>query len=166
MEFKTDKTLHLLKTDAPGPALWSCYIAKDKKEITWDEINDILTVKDERVYTLIDKMFDAVSKMFSSKKIHIGMDEAWALGRGKLLDKYGLLPRSKIMASHLKRVSKLAQKYDFECDIWADMLWNSYHESNDKEHFKMQIPENITLFWKISKWIGMEFLILFSFKDL
>lgn len=113
------------------------------------EINDILTVKDERVYELIDKMFDSISKMFSCKKVHIGMDEAWALGRGKLLDKYGLLPRNKIMASHLKRVSALAKKYGFECDIWADMLWNSYHESTDKEHFKMQIPENITpIIWR------------------
>ena len=34
LEFDVDKTLHLLKTDAPGPALWSCYLAKDKKEIT------------------------------------------------------------------------------------------------------------------------------------
>ncbi|MBQ7953273.1 MAG: FAD-dependent oxidoreductase [Clostridia bacterium] len=42
LEFKTDKTLHLLKTDAPGPALWSCYIAKDKKEIS-DKLYDMMT---------------------------------------------------------------------------------------------------------------------------
>ena len=128
------------------------HLSRLKRHVDYEplyEINDILTVKDERVYTLIDKMFDAVSKMFSSKKIHIGMDEAWALGRGKLLDKYGALQKSKIMNSHLKRVSALAEKYGFECDIWADMLWNSYHESNDKEHFKMQIPENITpIIWR------------------
>lgn len=113
------------------------------------EIDDIMTVKDPKVYELIDKMFDAISKTFSSKKVHIGMDEAWALGRGKLLDKYGVLAKSKIMNSHLKRVSSLASKYGFECDIWADMLLTAYNESSDKENFKMQIPGNITpILWR------------------
>lgn len=113
------------------------------------EINDIFTVKDERVYELIDKMFYSISQMFSSKNVHIGMDEAWALGRGKLLDKYGILAKSKIMNSHLKRVSALASKYGFKCDIWADMLMTAYSESNDKETFKMNIPDNITpIIWR------------------
>ncbi len=42
LDFKTDKTLHLLKTDAPGPALWSCYIEKDKKEIS-NKLYDMMT---------------------------------------------------------------------------------------------------------------------------
>ena len=113
------------------------------------EIDDIFTVKDPKVYELIDKMFDAISKTFTSKKVHIGMDEAWALGRGKLLDKYGALQKSKIMNSHLKRVSALAEKNGFECDIWADMLLTAYNESPDKENFKMQIPNNITpILWR------------------
>ena len=42
LEFDTDKTLHLLKTDAPGPALWSCYLAKDKSGIS-DKLYDMMT---------------------------------------------------------------------------------------------------------------------------
>ena len=49
------------------------------------DIDDILLVKDEQVYVLIDKMLKQISESFSSKKIHIGMDEAWKLGRGKYL---------------------------------------------------------------------------------
>ena len=68
------------------------------------EINDIFTVKDEKVYEFIDKMLNAVSKMFSCKKIHIGMDEAWALGRGKYLDLHGQHSKTEIMAYHLQTI--------------------------------------------------------------
>ena len=108
------------------------------------ELDDIMMVKDERVYEFIDKMFSSVSSMFTSKKIHIGMDEAWALGRGTYLDKYGNVGKRKIMSYHLKRVSKIAKKYGFECDIWADMLLNAYYETKDKDNFSLRIPKNIT----------------------
>lgn len=108
------------------------------------EIDNILSVKNEKVYELIDKMFKSISEMFSCKKIHIGMDEAWALGRGKLLDRFGIVSKSKIMNYHLKRVSKIAENYGFECDIWADMLAEAYQECENKELFKLSIPKNIT----------------------
>ena len=108
------------------------------------EIDDILLVKDDRVYELIDKMFAAVSKMFTSKNVHIGMDEAWALGRGAFLDKHGNVSKKNIMSYHLKRVANLAKKYGFECDIWADMLYTAYYEAQDKDNFKIDIPDNIT----------------------
>ena len=108
------------------------------------EIDDIFLVKDERVYKLIDKMFCSLSKMFSCKKIHIGMDEAWALGRGKFFDKYGAVPKEEIMVYHLNEVSKIAKKYGYECDIWADMIMQSYGESKDKDNFSFTLPDNIT----------------------
>ena len=53
------------------------------------ETNNILLVDDDRTYELIDKMFATLSKCFATRRIHIGMDEAHDLGRGKLLDKNG-----------------------------------------------------------------------------
>ena len=56
------------------------------------------------------------------------------------------------MTYHLKRVSKIAKKYGFECDIWSDMLFNAYIEAKDKENFKMSIPKNITpISWRYYK---------------
>ena len=54
-----------------------------------DDIRTLL-VGDDRVYQLIDNMFATLSKCFTSKRIHIGMDEAWRLGRGGYLDRFGL----------------------------------------------------------------------------
>ncbi len=42
LEFDVDKTLHLLKTDAPGPGLWSCYICKDQRGLS-DKLYNTLT---------------------------------------------------------------------------------------------------------------------------
>ena len=119
------------------------------------EIDDIFTVKDDRVYKLIDKMFSSIASMFSCKKIHIGMDEAWALGRGKFFDLNGAVPKEEIMVYHLNEVSKIAKKYGFECDIWADMIMQSYWEAKDKANFSFELPDNITpiawRYWEKSK---------------
>ena len=106
------------------------------------DIDDILLVKDEQVYVLIDKMLKQISESFSSKKIHIGMDEAWKLGRGKYLEKNGYQKVKEIMEFHLDRVSKIAEKYGFECTIWADMVRQAYNEQ--KENFVLSLPDNIT----------------------
>lgn len=130
------------------------------------EINDIFTVKDENVYLFIDKMLNAVSQMFSCKKVHIGMDEAWSLGRGKFLDQNGIVSRADIMSYHLKRVAELASKYGFECDIWADMLYDAYNECNDKDNFKVDIPSIITpvswRYWRKSKEASEEEFALYQ----
>ena len=50
---------------------------------------DILLVDDDKTYEFIDRLFATLSKCFTSKKIHLGMDEAHMLGRGKHLDIHG-----------------------------------------------------------------------------
>ena len=52
------------------------------------DIRDILLVGDERTYELIENMFSSLRKCFRTDKIHIGMDEAAMLGRGKYLAVY------------------------------------------------------------------------------
>ena len=51
------------------------------------DCSDILLVGEERTYELIDNMFRTLSECYTSKRIHIGMDEAWLLGRGNYLRK-------------------------------------------------------------------------------
>lgn len=124
-------------------------IKRHEQYVELFDINDIFMVKDEKVYEFIEKMIQAVAKMFSCKKIHIGMDEAWALGRGKFFDKNGAIPKEEIMLYHLERVSEITKKYGFECDIWADMILQSYYECKDKEKFSLPLPSNITpIVWR------------------
>ena len=49
---------------------------------------DILLIDEPRTYQLIDNMFATLAESFSSRKVHIGMDEAHMVGLGKYLDKH------------------------------------------------------------------------------
>ena len=91
------------------------------------DCSEILMVGNERTYELIDHMFATLSECFASKKIHIGMDEAWMLGRGKYLNKNGYETAHEIIEKHLARVCEIAAKYDYEVMLWGDMFFRSWN---------------------------------------
>ena len=125
----------------------------------YDEINDcdnILLANEEKTYDLIEDMISTVSECFSSRKIHIGMDEAYRVGTGKYQKKNGIEDRFDIINKHLHRVCEITDKYGFEPMIWSDMfcrlaldIENQYENAeNDKILEKAALPENITLvYW-------------------
>lgn len=84
---------------------------------------DILFVGEDGTYELIENMFRSLRACFTSKHIHIGMDEAFNLGMGAYLKKHGLTNRFDIIHSHLERVIALAKKYDFTPIMWSDMFF-------------------------------------------
>ena len=101
---------------------------------------DILMVDDESTYDLIDKMFKTLSECFATRRLHVGMDEAHMLGRGKHLEKYGYETVDVIMKRHLARVCEIAKKYGYDIMIWSDMYFRPWNEG---EYFigKKQVPE-------------------------
>ena len=86
------------------------------------EINDTLMVDDPRTYELVEKMIKTVSECFKTRRIHIGMDEAWELGRGNHLTKYGYEDGISMMKRHLERVNAIVEKYGCRAIIWSDMF--------------------------------------------
>lgn len=123
------------------------------------DCQDILLVGDERVYTLIDNMLKTLSSCFSTRRIHIGMDEAWQLGLGKYLDLNGYQDRFEIFLTHLEKVNALAQKYGYkDCIMWSDMFaWmarklgkvNEKGEEVIPEEVLSRVPKNVQLcHWK------------------
>lgn len=120
------------------------------------DCNDILLVDDERTYEFIDKMFATLAAGFSTRRVHIGMDEAHMVGLGRYLDAHGYRNRYEILLRHLTKVLKIAEKYGFNsCIMWSDMFFRlanngQYNVSNDglPAEISKLIPENITLmFW-------------------
>ncbi len=113
------------------------------------DCNDILLCGDEKVYALIDKMFSSLANCFSSRKIHLGMDEAHMLGRGRYLTQNGYRDPILIFVEHLNKVNEIAKKYGFKCMIWGDMfhrLCNGSYEGNFSDG-----ANNITLTNEIMK---------------
>lgn len=91
------------------------------------DYGNILLADDEKTYELIDKMFASCAQCFASRKIHVGMDEAYMLGRGKHLDIHGYEQIDVIMKRHLERVLKIAEKYGYEIMIWSDMYFRQWN---------------------------------------
>ena len=118
------------------------------------DVDDIVLVDDERTYTLIDNMFKTISTTFSTKNVHIGMDEAFMLGRGAYLDKHGLSERAEIIKKHLDKVLELAAKYGFQCEIWGDMYMHAAYGGNytvikdESERVRQLVPQTVKLcYW-------------------
>ena len=82
-----------------------------------------LMVDEPRVYEFIENCVKACRECFRSKYLHIGMDEAFGLGRGKHIDKYGYEPRIDMFRRHLGRVNEIVKKYDFSTLMWIDMFF-------------------------------------------
>ena len=89
---------------------------------------DILMADDERTYELVDRMFATLNECFSTRRLHVGMDEAHDLGRGKHLDRYGYETVDTIMKRHLARIVEIANKYNYELMIWSDMFFRPWND--------------------------------------
>jgi hypothetical protein len=110
------------------------------------DCDDILLTDDERTYELIDRMLATLSECFKSRKIHIGMDEAHMLGRGKHLDLHGYETLNNIMKRHLERVCEIADKYNYEVMLWSDMYfrpWNDGKYAIPKCKMPKEIVESV-----------------------
>ena len=125
----------------------------------YDSVNDcddILLAGEEKTYALIDDMLSSLAQCFTSKKIHIGMDEAYRVGTGKYRSIHGDEDRFDIINRHLHKVCDIAGKYGFKPMIWSDMFCKLAIDSDDyygsadisKIEEKAQLPENIELvYW-------------------
>ena len=116
---------------------------------------DILLVGDEQVYALIEKMFESIAACFTCRVVHIGMDEAHMLGRGRCFDLYGDRDRTALMLEHLRRVCRIGEKYGFRFLMWSDMFFRlasggAYYASDVviDDALRAMIPDNVQLvYW-------------------
>ena len=105
------------------------------------DCRDVLLVGDPRVYQLIDRMFATLSECFTTRRIHIGMDEAFYLGMGRYMQQHGWQNRSEILLQHLIEVKKLADKYGLQPMMWSDMF---FHLANgDRNQVDAKLPQEV-----------------------
>lgn len=120
------------------------------------DLDDILLVGSDQVYELIDKMLEHYSKLLPCRRINIGMDEAYLLGRGNYVKRFGYENRSEIMKKHLKRVAQICEKYNYKPMMWSDMFFRmrsvgGVYTSEGMivdDEMRAMLPENVTLvYW-------------------
>lgn len=103
----------------------------------------VLLVGEEKTYALIEKMILQWKRTCRTRRIHIGMDEAEELGRGRYMNLHGYTPGFDLFNAHLKRVTALCRKHGLEPMIWSDIyfrLGSANHEYYDKQ---TRIPRRV-----------------------
>lgn len=119
-----------------------------------------LLVGDDRVDQLVERMIAASSAPFRSRRIHLGMDEAEELGRGKYLDRNGYRERFDIMAEHLDKTLAVVRRMGLKPLVWSDMFLklakgnagseHDYYDTSTRipEEMARRIPKDIDLvYW-------------------
>jgi len=93
-------------------------------------------------YALIEKMLLFWKENLRSRRIHIGMDEAHDLGRGKFMDLHGAGNAFEIFNRHLGRVNALCRKLELQPMIWSDMYFRMGSETGSYYDPESRIPES------------------------
>lgn len=107
------------------------------------DTNGVLLVNSPDTYALIEKMIESIVAPLRSKRIHIGMDEAHGVGRGRYLDRYGQHNRFDIISNHLRRVLEITRKYDLQPMIWSDMYFRVASKTHNYYDLAAIIPDEV-----------------------
>lgn len=115
----------------------------------WPPYQDIcdyestLLVGEPKTYELVGKMLDMIGDCFRTRRIHVGMDEAWHLGRGKYLDRHGGRRKFDIFNEHLSRVVAMSCDRGLKPMIWSDMYFTMGSPTHQYHDPKSIIPAAI-----------------------
>ena len=121
------------------------------------DVTDILLAGESETYKLLEDIFATLAECFRTRRIHIGMDEAYMVGMGKYLQKHGFQDRFDVINAHLHRVCQIADRYGFRPMLWSDMFCKLALDSDDyyqgASDFsaitqRANLPENVELvYW-------------------
>ena len=133
------------------------------KYLIWPEAgpirdtSEVLLAREEKTFEFVEKLISTVCGALRSKRIHIGMDEAWDMGRGAFLTKHGYVPPFDIFNEFMERLMAITDKYGLRVMMWSDMYFRiangniyGYYEEDTvvPDSVKAKIPENVELvFW-------------------
>lgn len=134
-----------------------------EKYLIWPEAakladtKSVMLARSEDTFKFVEELIATTSKAFRSRRVHIGMDEAWDMGRGKFLDLHGYVPPFKIFTEFMERLIEITNKYGLRPMMWSDMYFRTCSKSGKgyyqedieiPEEVKARIPEEVDLvFW-------------------
>jgi len=119
-----------------------------------------LLVGEPATYELIRKMVAHFAHCLGSRRIHVGMDETWTLGRGRFLDLHGRKSGYEMLTQHLAEVCRICEGQGMRPMVWSDMFFKfggDMHSdydpnSNIPDEVRKAIPPNLDLvYWDYSR---------------
>ncbi len=116
----------------------------------------VLLAREEKTFEFVEELIKTASSAFRSKRIHIGMDEAWDMGRGKFLDKHGYVPPFDICNEYMDRLIQITNKYGLRPMMWSDFYFRVANKIDDNYYRKeTEIPDDVKA--KIPKEVDLVF---------
>lgn len=120
------------------------FLSMDTVRDKYIDIDNILDVSSPNVQDLLRRIIRTLSSCFRSRRIHIGMDEAYHLGRGRYADQNGLRSKHDIMAEHMEFILSVCKEYELRPIIWDDMF---VHYQTRFDTGQRAIPDGIDLMY-------------------
>ncbi|KAJ2448686.1 hypothetical protein EV183_005310 [Coemansia sp. RSA 2336] len=87
------------------------------------DTSEVILSRLPETYKLLEKLIATVSAPLRSKRIHIGMDEAYGVGEGRFRQMFGAQEGTAIFVEHLARVHAICEQHGLRAMIWSDMLF-------------------------------------------
>lgn len=119
------------------------YLAWGSETAKIKDTAKVLLCDCDETYRFIEAEVAKMRKVFTSRKIHIGMDEAHDVGLGNYLKKYGYTERHTLLKRHLSKVTEICKKYGFEPMMWSDMFFRISSPTGDYYELNNPLPDNI-----------------------
>ncbi len=107
------------------------------------DTSKVLLVDAPETYNLIDKIIKFWSEALSTRRIHIGMDEAHDMGRGAFMDRFGVQDAFQIFNRHLAKVNSICKNHGLNAMIWSDMYFRIADTKNHNYYCNLPIPPEV-----------------------
>jgi hypothetical protein len=107
------------------------------------DTGSVLMVDEPGTYELVDKMIAHWRSVCRTKRVHIGMDEAHDLGRGRYLDRHGYRDGFELFNRHLGKVVTICRHHGLRPMIWSDMSFRLGSKGGDYYSRDTRIPRAV-----------------------
>jgi len=107
------------------------------------DTSSAIMVDEPQTYELVEKMIKFWSEAFSSRRIHLGMDECQDLGRGRFMNEHGYESQFDLYNRHLGKVCTICDKFQLKPIIWSDMYFRYANAKQEYYDTKSRIPDEV-----------------------
>jgi hypothetical protein len=107
------------------------------------DTTSVMLAGETKTEEFVETMLRAATAPYRSKRIHIGMDEAWDLGRGSYLNRNGYVEPFEIIVKHLGKVLEIARRLDLKPMMWSDMFFRALSEKHAYYDLSVEITPEI-----------------------
>ncbi len=103
----------------------------------------VLLAREEQTFAFLEDLLRQVTACFRSNRVHIGMDEAWDMGRGQFLTRNGYVPPFQIFNEYMERLIAITDKLGLVPMMWSDMYFRVCSKE-DAYYEDITLPPEVT----------------------